>query len=453
MNPSDVIEQRYRLERLLGTGGMSEVWLAEDTRLDRWVAVKILRDSFANREDELVDTLLQEARVVARLQHPNIVGVYDYGTHEGHHFLVMEYVHGHSLRQLLQSRGRLPEAEAVGYGLQAATALQYAHEQNIVHCDVKPENILVDEKGTAKIADFGVAESVSRTLAPEQMRDVLGTIAYLAPEVIQGEPTTPRADVYSLGLTVYEMVTGRLPFTGTSPAALAGQRLGSPAPPLRAFAMDASPQLESVLARALAISPQDRYPTAGQFAAALRGVPSGPRGAAAPVVVPPPPERPATLRRHDTARLRRAGGPPPRDGAWSSTGVAALIGAVLLALGIGIAAAVILSQDDDNSGENDTPTTAPTTAAPASATTAAPTRPATTPTATATGVPPTSTPTEPVSTPTQKPSATTQPPTPTPTTVPPTATAGATQQPLIPLPSATAPTLPAGLPTVPPPLQ
>ncbi|MGH2610241.1 MAG: serine/threonine-protein kinase, partial [Tepidiformaceae bacterium] len=357
MNPSDVIEQRYRLERHLGTGGMSEVWLAEDTRLGRWVAVKILRDSLATRDDELVDTLLQEARVVAKLQHPNIVAVYDFGTHEGHHFLVMEYVHGFSARQLLQTQGRLTEAEAVRYGTQIAAALQYAHEQNVVHCDVKPENILVNEQGVAKVADFGVAESVSRTLAPEQMRDVLGTVAYLAPEVIQGATADPRSDVYSLGLTIYEMVAGRLPFTGTNPAALAGQRLGAPAPPLRTFAMSASPELESVLARALAISPQDRYATAGSFASALRGVPAGTAPQAAPAaVVGPPGGRPPTAPRHNTARVRRGAPPPPRDNAWSSTGVAALVGAVLLALGIGIAAAVILSQDDDNGGGGETPT-------------------------------------------------------------------------------------------------
>ncbi|MEX0781768.1 MAG: serine/threonine-protein kinase [Dehalococcoidia bacterium] len=438
MNPSDVIEQRYRLERLLGTGGMSEVWLAEDTRLGRWVAVKILRDSLADRDDELVDTLLQEARVVARLQHPNIVAVYDFGTHEGHHFLVMEYVHGYSARQLLQTQGRLTEPEAIRYGVQIATALQYAHEQNVIHCDVKPENILVNEQGVAKVADFGVAESVSRTLAPEQMRDVLGTVAYLAPEVIQGSAADPRADVYSLGLTVYEMVAGRLPFTGTNAAALAGQRLGAPAPPLRTFAMSASPELESVLIRALAISPQDRYATAGAFANALRNVPAGTsREAAAPAAVVAPPGRPPAAPRHNTARVRRGAPPPPNSG-WSSTGIAALVGAVLLALGIGIAAAVILAQDDDNGGGDATPTTTQETqtAEPATATreptspaTATPTQEPTTPTATATA---TRTPTPQATTPAA--SATAAPTTPA-------ASPSATEQSLLP-----------GLPTLPPPL-
>jgi serine/threonine-protein kinase len=421
VNPSDVIEQRYRLERLLGTGGMSEVWLAEDTRLNRRVAVKILRDSLANRDDELVDTLLQEARVVARLQHPNVVAVYDFGTHEGHHFLVMEYVAGASVRQLLETQGRLSEAEAVRYGVHTAAALQYAHEQNVIHCDVKPENILVNEQGVAKVADFGVAESVSRTLAPEQMREVLGTIAYLAPEVIQGSGADARSDVYSLALTIYETVAGRLPFTGTTPAALAGQRLGSPAPPLRTFAMDASPELESVLARALAISPQDRYQSAGAFANALRSVPAaGAPQPVAPVVatVAAPP------RRHETSLVRR-GAPPPASGGWSSTGIAALVGAVLLALGIGIAAAVILSQDDDNGGGSETPS--PTQQS-------TPTEIATTTTATAQATA-TRTPTEPS--------------TATPTTQAATATATRTPSPSPTTPAATA-TAPAASPTATP---
>ena len=409
MNPSDVIDQRYRLERLLGTGGMSEVWLAEDSRLGRWVAVKILRDSLANREDELIDTLVQEARIVAKLQHANIVGVYDYGTHEGHHFLVMEYVHGYSVRQLLQSQGRLSEAEAIRYGTQVASALHYAHEQNVIHCDVKPENILVNEQGTAKIADFGVAETVTRTLAAEQMRDVLGTVAYLAPEVIQGAAADPRSDVYSLALTIYEMVAGRLPFTGTSAAALAGQRLGTPAAPLRTFATGASPALEAVLGRALAISQHDRFPTAAAFATALRNVPQArATGAAAPVVTRTarPPVSPA---RH-TTRVRRAAAPPPRRGGgegWNSTGIAALVGAGIIALGVAVVAAIVLSQDDDNGGGSETPTPAtqtvgtqtqeptraPTTAATQTPTaTAAPTEQAT-PTRTPTTAQATATPT------------------------------------------------------------
>ena len=293
---------------------MSEVWLAEDQRLGRWVAVKILRESVADAHSgELVDSIEREARLIARLQHPNIVAVYDAGQHEGHHFLVMEYVHGFSLRQLLEMQRRMTEAEAIRYGTQVASALQYAHDQGVVHCDVKPENILVNENGVAKVADFGVADTITRTLGPEQARAILGTIAYLAPEVIQGLPADARSDVYSLALTVYEMVATRLPFTGATPAATAGQRLAAQAPLIRSITASASPEIEAVLARALALMPHDRYQSAGEFGAALRRLEAIPgRRGIVPVPAPPgraprPPtgQRPGGRGRHPTADLPR----------------------------------------------------------------------------------------------------------------------------------------------------
>lgn len=422
MNVSDVIDERYRVERLLGTGGMSEVWLAEDERLGRWVAVKLLRDSVADEQDgDLATSLEREARLIARLQHPNIVSVYDVGRHEGRHYLVMEYVHGNSLRQLLEARGRRGEAEVVRYGTQIASALAYAHEQGVIHCDIKPENILVTEQGVAKAVDFGVAETVTRTLTADQARDVLGTIAYLAPEVIQGAPADARSDIYSLGLTLYELVAGRLPFAGTTPAAIAGQRLAGAAPPLRAFAREASPELESVLARALALSQDDRYQTAAEFGAALRRAPAAgaaqrpPQRPAVAVGAPPPPVR----RRRDTARLSRRDTmtPPPPEGLGGAA-IGAIIAAVALALGLGVVAAILLTRDDDAGGGSDTPTPTPTVEqneapTPTTQATAEPTAtptptesptetPTPTPTTEATATP---TPTEPA-TPTPSPSAT-----------------------------------------------
>ncbi|MDZ7728130.1 MAG: serine/threonine-protein kinase [Dehalococcoidia bacterium] len=233
MSPSDIIEQRYRLVRVIGSGGMAEVWLAEDLRLDRNVAVKVLTETVNDAEaGELAESIQQEARTVARLQHPNIVTVYDAGVVENRHYLVMEYVEGQSVRQMIEASGHLDQAEAIRYGEQVAAALQYAHEQGVVHCDVKPENIMVTPQGIAKVADFGVAAQVTRTMTPDQARDILGTIAYLAPEVLQGQPSAPASDVYSLGLTVYEMAAGQLPFTGATPALVAAQRLANPAPPL-----------------------------------------------------------------------------------------------------------------------------------------------------------------------------------------------------------------------------
>ncbi|MBI5947735.1 MAG: serine/threonine protein kinase [Chloroflexi bacterium] len=390
--PSDLLDQRYRLERLLGTGGMSEVWLAEDQRLGRWVAAKILRESAAG-SDDLLGSIEREARVVARLSHPNIVGVYDAGVHDGHHFLVMEYVHGYTVRQLLQSQGRFTEAEVLRYGVQVAAALQYAHEQGVVHCDVKPENILINENGVAKVADFGVADTVTRTLAPDQAREILGTIAYLAPEVIQGAPADPRSDVYSLGLTLYEMAAGRLPFAGTTAAAIAGQRLAAPAPRLRSLAMGASAELEAALARALAINPLDRFPTAAEFGLALRRVPARPTGDTAPVVAPPgrPPRAPAAAGRHPTARVRPVA-PPSTRGPGTAALVTVIIAAVLFAVGAGAVAAIMLTRNDGGGSPQPTPTPAvsPTAGAtptrtPTPTATASPSAtPTTSPTATAT---------------------------------------------------------------------
>ncbi len=429
--PSDLLDQRYRLERLLGTGGMSEVWLAEDQRLGRWVAAKILRESAAG-SDDLLGSIEREARVVARLSHPNIVAVYDAGVHEGHHFLVMEYVHGHTLRQLLQSQGRFTEAEVLRYGLQVAAALQYAHEQGVVHCDVKPENILINENGVAKVADFGVADTVTRTLAPDQAREILGTIAYLAPEVIQGAPADPRSDVYSLGLTLYEMAAGRLPFPGTTAAAIAGQRLAAPAPRLRSLAMSASPELEAALARALAINPLDRFPTAAEFGLALRRVPARPAGEAAPVVAPAvrPPRAPAAAGRHPTARVRPAA-PPTAPASNTAALVTVVIAAVLLAIGAGAVAAIILTRD----GGGDPPKPTPSPAVSATATT----EPTQTPAPTQTASPTATRTTSPTATATATPTKSATPtatPTPTPTrtgtvspTVPTTVTPSATPTP------------------------
>jgi serine/threonine-protein kinase len=375
LNVADVIDARYRLDRLLGTGGMAEVWLAQDQRLGRWVALKVLRESVGT-DGDLVAGLEREARLIAQLQHPNIVGVYDTGVHEGRHYLVMEYVHGYSLRQLLETQGRLTEGEAIRYGMQVAAALQYAHERGVIHCDIKPENILVNETGVVKVADFGVADTLTRTLAPNQARDILGTIAYLAPEIIQGFDADPRSDVYSLGLTVYELVAGRLPFAGSTPAAVAGQRLGVPPALLRSFARSASPELEATLARALALPPGERFQTAAEFLAALRRVPPS-RGPGAPTIAPPgraprPVEGQGGIRRrHTTARIDR--GPSrldsrPRRGRPAATTVLVTIGVVLLALGVGIAGALVIA--DRNNGGSPAPTPTATVAGP----TALPTR-------------------------------------------------------------------------------
>lgn len=387
---------------------MADVWLAEDLRLERPVALKVLRESASDTHTgDLVTSLDREARVIARLQHPNIVGIYDTGVFEGRHYLVMEYVQGYTLRQLLDARGPVQEGDAVRYALPVAGALQYAHDHGVVHCDVKPENILISEQGVPKVTDFGVAETVARTLSPEQARDIVGTIAYLAPEVLQGANADPRSDVYSLAMTVYEMVAGRLPFSGATPAAAAGQRLAVPAPPLRTFNPAASPDLEVVLAKALSIVPAARFASAFEFAAAMRRASLRP-GAATPVARPAPavasppiiarvPDQ-RQARRNPTERLSR--GPvqqrPPGGGGVSAAGVAAILGIIVVAALGGLVAALVLTRSDTNSGTaSPTATSAPTAVA------------------TATLPPPTATPTnEPTLTPTPTVTPT---PSPTPT--------------------------------------
>jgi serine/threonine-protein kinase len=426
LNVSDIIEGRYRLERLLGTGGMAEVWLAEDQRLRRWVAVKVLREAFSAESDsETIAAFEREATVIARLQHASIVGVYDTGTHEGRRYIVMEYVHGYSLRQILETQGRLTEQEAIRYGAQIASALHYAHAQGVIHCDIKPENVLISEGGTAKVADFGVAETLTRTMAPGQAQDLLGTIAYLAPEIIEGSQASPASDIYSLGLTVFELVAGRPPFGGSTAGAALGQRLAAPAPKLRTFARGASPELEEVLARALALSPQDRYPSAGAFAAALQRVPQAANRPVAPVVAPPG-APPRLTPRHTTARIRRtAAAPPPTGSGVRGSTILMASGVVLAALGVGVAVALILSQlDDDGGSGSPTPTPGVTnTVQPTQSGQPSPTR--TAPPATQTPQPsPSASPTAQEATPTRTP--TQQQPTATATQGPPTATA--TQQ-------------------------
>ena len=415
---------------------MAEVWLAEDLRLGRWVAVKILAEALqVTEEGDLTESIQREARTIASLQHPNIVAIYDTGEVEGRSYLVMEYVQGHTVRELLDASGKLPEAQAVRYGQQVAAALHFAHRQGIVHCDVKPENILINEQGVAKVADFGVADQVTKTLTPDQAREVLGTIAYLAPEVLQGQPATPASDIYSLGLTVYEMVAGRLPFTGATSALVAAQRLATPAPPLRSVAPGATPALEGVLGRALAIQPAERFSTAEDFRQALvRAAQAGGRTTSrvAPVAAPPPPPPPP---RTPTGRV--APYPEPESSGSNAALIVAAVGAIVLAIGVGaIVAALITGQG----GESPAPTPTPTEDINDEPTpTPEPDTPTPTPEPTLT---PTPTPTQETPTPEPTPTPTPTPePTPTPTEELPTPTPPADDDEVgfLPLPSLSPP--------------
>jgi serine/threonine-protein kinase len=379
------------------------------------------------------------------LQHADIVAVYDVGRYEGRPYLVMEYVHGLSLREIEDQRGgRLNEPEAVRYGAQVATALHYAHSRGIVHADIKPENILVTEDGQAKAVDFGIAETLSHTLSTGEARQVLGTIGYLAPEVLQGSSPDARSDIYSLAVTIYEAVAGRMPFTGNA-AIVAGARLAQAAPPLRTVAPSASAGLEAVLARALAQQPEQRYATAAQFAEALQRV-SNPAAMAAPsrVVAPyPAPSRVAMRRstggiaspaRPQTARL----GPPqdPSGGRGAGLFIAIALAGIIAIAG-GVAAALVFGGGGNDNKGTPTPTLAPSPSpTPVTPTPTRTSAPSPTPTATATATP------EPSPSPSPTPTRTATPtPTRTPTaTATPTRTATPSPGIVLPFPPSPSPT-------------
>ena len=259
---------RYRLTELLGEGGMAHVYRGQDQLLDRGVAVKVLRTGFAS-DPEFVSRFRQEARAAASLHHPNIATVYDTGTDEGVDFIVMQLVDGEDLERILQRDGRLPLNVAIRIVVDVARALQAAHERGIVHRDIKPANILVERDGDVRVVDFGIARAADAAVGITTAGVILGSAQYVSPEQVAGGQITPSSDIYSLGVVLYESITGRRPFDGPSPAAVALERLHvRPAPP-SAVAHDLPPAIDALVLRALERDPGARYSSAGDFAAAL----------------------------------------------------------------------------------------------------------------------------------------------------------------------------------------
>jgi serine/threonine-protein kinase len=270
MNTPTEIGGRYRLDRRLGAGGMSTVFLAMDTVLERQVAVKLLAEHLAD-DEVFVMRFRHEALAAARLQHPNIVQVFDSGhdEHSHRHYIVMEYVDGPSCSDLLREHGQLGVDDTVRIITEACHGLDYAHRAGVVHRDVKPGNLLIsNETGAVKLADFGIAKAAEQTRVT-QVGSVLGTAAYLSPEQAQGKEAGPASDIYSLGVCAYQLLTGRLPYEYSSLTELALKQQNEGFEPIRQFRREVTPELDRAIQLCLSRDPQARYGSALELAEAL----------------------------------------------------------------------------------------------------------------------------------------------------------------------------------------
>ena len=251
------INGRYKILELIGGGGMSHVYLAEDMILNREVAIKVLRYDFSN-EEELHGRFQREALAATTLAHPNIVSIYDVGDDGDYHFIVMEYIQGKTLKQYIQQFSPISPAKAVQIMRQLTSAIAHAHEHQIIHRDIKPQNILMDEQGNVKITDFGIATTLSAT-SYTKTNSVIGTVHYLSPEQARGGIASHKSDIYALGIVLYELLTGELPFSGESAVSIALKHLQSETPSVRAVNSSIPQSLENVVIRATAKDPRHRY--------------------------------------------------------------------------------------------------------------------------------------------------------------------------------------------------
>jgi serine/threonine-protein kinase len=277
MMVGDVLAGRYELEELVGTGGMSSVYRAHDRELDRRVALKILHLRFAD-DDEYVERFLREARTVAGLSHPNIVTVIDRGAHEGQKFIVFEYVEGETLKGLIQRDGPLPLDRALELAIQIARGLSSAHGSGLVHRDVKPQNVLLNGNGQAKVTDFGIAREIDVQHGVTQTGTVLGTSDYISPEQAQGNRVDEQSDIYSLGVVLYELLTGEVPFTGENFVAVAMRHVNDPPPNVLDRRPDTPPRVAAAVARCLAKDPRDRWPSMSELCRELEACLAEARG-------------------------------------------------------------------------------------------------------------------------------------------------------------------------------
>jgi len=337
-----VLNGRYLIKEKVGAGGMSEVYLADDLSLVRPVAVKVLHPEFA-RDPGYIQRFRYEAQAAANLNHPNIVNVYDWGSEGDAYYIVMEYVEGRELKDLLREQGRFTPERAAEVAAEIAAALQLAHRRNLVHRDIKPQNVIITPTGQVKVMDFGIARAASGT-GMTQTGVVMGTAQYIAPEQAQGLSVDGRADIYSLGIVLYEMLTGRVPFDDENPLAVAYRQVRDDPVPPSALVPGISPAMEAIVMKALAKNPANRYQTAQELKADLLRFLEGMPVSATPLMPAAPPVATAAAPPVATAAappVTPAVLPPPRKKvpawAWALAGT-------LLALGIiGIVLAVALA--------------------------------------------------------------------------------------------------------------
>jgi serine/threonine protein kinase len=329
-----LIADRYELKEIVGTGGMSSVYCAHDTLLERDVALKLLHEHHG-RDDGYVERFRHEARAVAQLSHPNIVTVIDRGEDGGRQYIVFEYVPGENAKQLVAREGRLPIRRLLVLGLEIGRALAFAHGQGLVHRDVKPQNVLLSEDGRAKVTDFGIARSVD-AVGMTQTGTVLGTSHYVAPEQARGERVDAKTDVYSFGVVLYELLTGEVPYDGESFVAVAMRHVNDPVPSVLEARPDCPIRLAVLIERCLAKSSGERPAmdeVVQELEATVADLDARPDGDATMIVRPPRPQR---------AERRRSA-----PGAWRRR---LLVLALVALLVVAAAAAAFIVLGDDDSG-------------------------------------------------------------------------------------------------------
>jgi serine/threonine-protein kinase len=290
-----IVDGRYLIERRIGSGGMADVYCAQDAQLGRQIALKVLHRRFA-RDHEFVERFRREASAAAGLQHPNVVGVFDRGQYDGTYYIAMEYLPGRTLKDVIRAEAPLDQLRAIDLGIQILQAASFAHRRGVIHRDFKPHNVIVGSDDRLKVTDFGIARAGASEMT--ETGSIMGTAQYLSPEQAQGQRVGAQSDLYSIGVVLYEMLTGRVPFEGESAVSIALKHVSEEPPPMRELRPDVHPRLEQAVGRALLKDPAQRYASADEFVAALEqaraAITSGDSGGGTSTFVPVPPgEEPA----------------------------------------------------------------------------------------------------------------------------------------------------------------